>query len=123
MKKSSICSNLIRFCSCRGRKEIKKDEDYNYANNLAFIYEEILRKQSRVSCSEIEYQIEFVDTNATIARENMNFTFSNLFGEMKVSKPRLSNCQNNNIEKLVELECKKNIKELEIIEINGIVII
>jgi hypothetical protein len=114
MKKTS---NLFRFCSCKARK-IKRD---NHATNLTFMYEEILRKQSRVTCSEIEYQIEYIDTNDKILRLNNDFTFSNLFGEMKVSRPRLSYCQNNNIEKL--LEYKNNVKELEIIEVNGIVII
>ena len=127
-EKFNIRSQLLGCCPCRAIKRKgerkKEEEELSYVNKMTLIREEIRRKQSRItSCSEIEYEIEFIRTGEELNAEdyNKNFTFANLFGEMKVCTPRISYCQNYNIEKL--LEYRQSMNDVEVIEFNGLVII
>ena len=103
---------------CSKSKKLKFNELKNFDN-------EFLRRISRITSSDIEYQIDFKNDKFRLRIENSEpITFSKLFGNLEECKyyvKRLSYCKNNNIELL--LEKWKNACELEINEINGIIII
>jgi hypothetical protein len=119
-------------CSCR-KSNKKIDENDRKEINFVYFDDERLRKQSRLTNSEFEYQIDVknelfrVNSDDKILEEPI--TFANIFGNFDDNRKnsnfyknkRVSYCLNNNIEML--LENKKRIYEFEIIEINGIIII